>query len=230
MFAEAIHVGGPELLVERRRTAVTEDEAPAEAVFPSSGRPRGLSLISLRVTRNWDGLWGLLGRRDQIYFMTVAFDLSGRAPIVLPPEQVPDQAIYRVRRGETISFTLGDGSPVYPPHVLKGGLMVYLVVCDADQGTRHVGEVMAKVHADLTKGGSLTDTLMALIKNPTSTVVDEVLRAATAALLPIATILQSQGDEFVGVFSGIYPAKGPWKGKLAATQNGTEIELRELRG
>ena len=225
MFDDAIRIGSPDLLVERRRGVA--DGAPE--AFPSSGKPRGLSLVSLKVTRSWDGLWRLLGLRDQIYFMSVAFDLSGQPPVVLPPAQVPEHAIYRVPRGDSITFTLGDGAPVFPARVLTGGLMVYLVVCDADNGARHVGEVMGKVHEDLTKSGSLTDKLTALVKNPASTVVDEVLGATTAALQPIATILQSQGDDFVGVFSGIYPAKGSWKDKLAATQNGTQISLGELR-
>lgn len=52
---------------------------------------------------------------------------------------------------------------------------------------------------------------------------------AGAALQPIATILKSNRDEFIGLFTGIYPAKGPWDGKLSATNNGTTIELGEVR-
>lgn len=232
LFDGAIEVGSANDLVERRRDGPTTGPGAthAAATLPSSGKPRGLSLLSLHVTRPWDALWNLLGRKDQIYFLSVAFDLSDRQPVILPPKETPTNMIYKVRRGEAISFSLGDGMPLYPPQVITGGLLTYLVVCDAEQGVRHVGEVMAKVHADLTQQGSLTDKLLAVIKNPASTMVDEVLSAATTALQPVASILQSKGDDFVGVFSGIYPAKGSWKGKLQATQNGTEIELGVLTG
>jgi hypothetical protein len=76
--------------------------------------------------------------------MSVAFDLSEHAPVVLPPKDVPERALYRVRHGEAVEFTLGDGAPIFLPRALRGGLVVYITVCEADRGARHVGEVMAK--------------------------------------------------------------------------------------
>ena len=36
-------------------------------------------------------------------------------------------------------------------------------------------------------------------------------------------------DGYEALFTGIYPAKGPWENRLSATQNGSSIELAELR-
>ena len=188
-----------------------------------------MALVSLRVTGAWDGLWNLLGRRQQIYFLSVAFDLSEHEPVVLPPTEVPEGALYRVRRGEAIEFTLGDGAPIFLPREVRGGLIVYITICEADRGARHVGEVMAKVHENLTADRSLTSVIDGFLANPSATVANEVLSAATAALQPIATILQSNGDDYEALFTGVYSAKGPWEDRLKATQNGTTIELRELR-
>jgi hypothetical protein len=223
-FDDAIQVGRPSDLIELQRGA--PEAAPT---IPVSTAPRGLALTSLRVTRNWDGLWGLLGRRQDIYFLSVAFDISEHPPVVLPPAEVPADAVHRVHRGEAIQFTLGDGAPMFLPRVINGGLIIYITVCEADKGTRHVGEVLARVHEDLAKDRSLVEVLTGFIKNPGSAVADEVLKAATAALQPIATVLKSSSDEYVGLFSGIYPARGPWRGRLTGTSNGTVIELRELR-
>jgi hypothetical protein len=222
-FDEAITVGRAGDLVELQRG---QDAAPS---VPSSKTPRGLSMTSLLVTRNWDGLWGLLRRRNQIYFLSVAFDVSEHKPVILPPAEVPAGAVHEVRRGEAIQFTLGDGVPIFPPRVINGGLIIYITVCDADHGVRHVGEVMSQVHAEMSTQGGLTDVLVGLLKNPAATVVDEVLHAATAALQPIATILKNSRDDYIGLFNGIYPARGPWKGRLTGTSNGTIIELNELR-
>jgi hypothetical protein len=222
-FDNAIQVGRAADLVEVQR------DSHSAPTIPVSKSPRGLALTSVRVTRNWDGLWGLIGRRQDIYFLSVAFDISDNEPVVLPPASVPAGAVHRVRRGEAIEFTLGDGSPIFPPRVINGGLVIYITVCEADKGARHVGEVLAQVHQDLSKSDSLTNVLMGFITNPSTVVIDEVLKAATAALQPIATIMKSSRDEYIGLFSGIYPARGPWRGRLTGTSNGTVVDLRELR-
>ncbi len=67
-----------------------------------------------------------------------------------------------------------------------------------------------------------------LLTNPTQTAVTEVMKAATAALQPVATILKNDQDDCLGLFSGIFPANGPWDDKLRAENSGTTIELVEV--
>jgi hypothetical protein len=223
-FAAAINVGVPSDVIEIQRKA-TE----ATVLIPSSGISRGLALKSLHVTSSWDRLWSLLGKRRQIYFLSVAFDISDQKPVILPPKDVPEGAVYNVRPGEVISFTLGEGVPIFPARVVNGGLIIYITVCEADRGIRHVGEVMAQVHQDLEKDDSLAQVVKDFIKSPGQAAVKDLVGAATAALQPIATILKKNRDEYVSLFSGIYSAKGPWDDKLTAISNGTTVELRELR-
>lgn len=223
-FDDAIRVGRPADLLEVQRSGA--DPVPTVS---SSKQPRGLALSSLTVSRNWDGLWGMLRRRQRVYFLSVAFDLSGGAPLIFPPAEVPPDAMHEVRPGETISFTLGMGAPVFPPRPITGGLIVYLVVCEADKTSKHVGDVLAQVHDDLNKSGSLADVVAQFSASPAATVATEILKAATAAIQPIATILKNGRDEFAGVFSGIFPARGSWRNRLTATSNGTTIVLTELR-
>lgn len=223
-FGNAIKVGQAADVFERQRSA-----SDAQVRVPSSGLPRGLSLRSLVVSGAWDRLWNLLQRRQEIYFLSVAFDLSEHDPVVLPPAQVPQAAVFRVRHGEKVTFSLGDGAPLFPPRVIVGGLVLYITICEADRGVRHVGEVMAKIHDDLARDDSLTKVIRGFIANPGKTVADEILSVATAALQPIATILKSNGDDYEALFAGVYSAKGPWDGRLTASQNGATIELAELR-
>jgi hypothetical protein len=191
----------------------------------TSRNPRGLALRSLTVTRGWGGLWGLLNRKKQIYFLSVALDLSGDAPVIMPPKDVPKSAVVEVAKGETIRFTLGDGAPICPPRVIVGGLIVYLLVAEADRGIRHVGETLEKVHADLTKDKSLEKAIKDLVASPGAAAANIALGVVTAALQPIATILKSNEDEYVALFQGCYSARGSWRDKLSATQNGVSIEF-----
>jgi hypothetical protein len=223
-FTDAVRVGTPSLLAEFQRGVA--EQTPE---IPSSAIARGLSLKSLRVTSAWDRLWNLLGHTNQIYFLSVAFDISEKQPVLLPPKEVPSEAVYKVRAGEAISFSLGDGAPVFPPRVIVGGLIIYITVCEADRGLRHVGDVLEKVHDDFDKDGSLAKVIAGFLKNPALAAADQILAASTAALQPIATILKNNGDDYIGLFTGIYPAKGGWQGKLTATNNGTTLELSELR-
>lgn len=198
------------------------------ASFPSSEKARGLAITSLQVTSAWDALYKLLGKKHQIYFLTIAFDLSGEDFVILPPAEVPASAVYKVKAGETLTFTLGDGVPLFYPRVIMGGLIAYIIVVEADNKQK-IGKVMKEVHKDLKEDGSLVDKVKQLITNPSATIVDEVLTIATAAMQPIATILENNGDDYIALFSGVYSATDEsWEGKLTQSQNGATIVLKEL--
>jgi hypothetical protein len=200
-----------------------------EIEFPKSYQPRGLALRSLTVTGNWDGLWGWLKGREQIYFITVAVDLSGTPPTVMPPKELQKNLIHEVHPGETISFTLGEGAPIFFPRTVVGGLAVFILIAESDGDLRHVGETMKKVHDDLTKNeGSVMDKLLKLIRNPAKTLADEVLIAASAAMAPIATVLSETSDENVGVVQGLFKANSDWSDQLEQTWSGGSVVLAEL--
>lgn len=221
-FAKAIQVGSAADLLD-----TTREGGPPE--IPSSEVPRGLAVSALQVHTGWEGLRRFLQQHDQVYFLSVAFDLSENKPVVLPPKEVSAESVYSVPPGDNIEFTLGDGAPVFPARVIHGGLLVYVTVCEADSDVRQVGEVLAKIHDDLSKDDSILALVKKLIRNPAQTVADELLGVATAALKPIGTILAANKDDHVALFSGIYPAQGSWDGRLSETRNGATIRLRELR-
>ena len=124
---------------------------------------------------------------------------------------MPEGAVYKVRHGEAIEFTLGAGAPLFPPRGAHRGLIVYITVCEADEGVRHIGEVMQSVHAELTREDSVVGIVKSLIANPSKVVADNILAAATAALQPIATILRNNGDDYEALFTGV-PRQGPVDG------------------
>lgn len=200
-----------------------------EIEFPRSYEPRGLALKSLTVKGNWDGIWGWLTNRQQIYFITAAVDLSGKPPTVMPPVELQKNLIHQVHRNETISFTLGEGAPIFFPRTVVGGLAVFIMIAESDGDLRHVGETMKKVHEDLTKNeGSVMSKLLKLIKNPGKTLADEVLIAASAILAPVGTVLSETRDDNVGVVQGLFKANSDWSGQLEQAWSSGSVVLSEL--
>ena len=198
------------------------------AVFERSDSPRGLAILSITVDVNSDGIGGWFNGKQEVYYVSVAFDLSGDEPFVSPPKEVAAKALIRVTTGQKYEFTLGSGAPIYPPKVVVGGLLVYVVMMESDAGAAHVGEVIKKVHEDLASEGSLLDRVKDLIKNPGKVVADELLSAGAAALQPLGTILSNNEDEHLGLFQGLFDAQGSWEGKLSQSGGGVTMSLAEL--
>lgn len=198
--------------------------------FPKSYKPRGLALKSLTVNDNWDGLWGWLRDRQQIYFMSVAVDLSGQPPTVMPPKEIaPEKLVHEMYATETITFTMGEGAPIVFPKTIVGGLAVFIIIAEADRELAHVGETIRQVHEDLTANeGSIMSALKELITNPGKTLADEVLSAATAVLAPIGTVLSRTSDDHVGVVQGIFKANSNWTNQLEQSWSGGSVVLTEL--
>jgi hypothetical protein len=185
-----------------------------EVAIPRSDRARGLALTHLNVARGWDSLFSLLGRANQVYFLSISYDLSGEPPQVMPPKELTGNTFIRLRPKETYEFTLGDGAPIFMPRQIVGGLAVFVQLCEADDVDK-VGATMKKIHEDLEDdSASLIDRVKKLIKNPAAEGVSQVLSAGSALLKPIATVLEANGDDHVGLVQGTFPARKAWEGRL----------------
>ena len=200
-----------------------------EPEFIRSESPRGLSLKSIEVTSTRKKWWKKLKKYQEIYFLTVAFDFSGKEPEIYPPDEISTQHnIYKIKQNGNISCTLGDGVLLFQPRIIEGGLVVYVIVVESNQGIQHVGKVMSKVHEDLKSEDSLFVILKDYIDHPTTKLISDFVSAATKALQPIATILKENQDDHLALINGYFSAKGSWQGKLKQTINGISIELNEL--
>jgi len=224
LAADALIVGNPEELVERKPGAVQE-----VIEWPKSPEPRGLTLKKLTISRGWDKVLWMFDAENEIFYTSVAFDMSGNDPFLLPPKPFdPEASLFKMTKGETIEFKLGEGEPVFPERVLHGGISLFIMVWESDDKTRRLGETLNKMHEDLTAEGSVMERIKSLILNPGKKITDEILSIGTAALQPLATLLKQNGNEFLAPFRGYYKAQGSWASKLSASHNGVSIELGEL--
>lgn len=202
-----------------------------EVSVPRSDRARGLALAELNVSKNYDGLLArLLNKAQQIYFLSIAFDLSDKhKPQIMPPKELSGNTFLDVRRGESFKFTLGEGAPIFLPRQIVGGLGTYIQVVEADDIDK-AGDTIQKIHDDLTDDSvSFIDKVKKLISNPASEATSQVLAAGFSLLKPIGTILKANEDDHVGLIQGTFPAKKSWDGRLIQYfSEGSFVRLREI--
>jgi hypothetical protein len=105
-------------------------------------------LRKLLVTKGWDGLWSLIRKENEVFFLSVAFDLSGQPPFVMPPSELKGHTYVRIPQGSGFEFTLGDGAPLFLPRQVVGGIAPYLTFCEADS-LDEAGKALTEVHNDL---------------------------------------------------------------------------------
>lgn len=224
---------GPGDRVLRAGHAMSADDKAA-VTFPTSDVPRGLSLTSIRIGNNYDGLAGWLLKHQSIYFMTIAADLSGKPPEVYPSAESikVDEHVAKVGIGEPITFTLGSGAPVYGPRQITGGLALFILIMEADHGGKKVKKVLDGIH-DVLAGadGTVVKMVTKLISSPASATVGLVLEGVTAALQPIGEIIAANDSDCVGMLRGVFEPRSPWtEDQLVQRWNNNEVRLAELHG
>jgi hypothetical protein len=209
-------------LAELWRRAQGARAGEALPPFTESRAPVGLYLRAVTLNESFD--WGLprrdaarggwLGPRaaasNEVYVVTVAWDLSGRQPVVYPlPAAGLDPA--RLTRslgvGDRLEL-LGDGLAVWPSARVTGGLYANVFVMESDSGARSLGASVAQVAALIEKS-PLAGALSTLGgSTPDGATAAALLQAGLALTQAVAVALQQDGDDLVGVFYGTYGVDG----------------------
>jgi hypothetical protein len=187
-------------------------------VFAQSASPVSLYLRSLTLNASFD--WGLPcpcgpggvwtgpreGATNEVYLVTVAWDLSGRPPIVYPPAASgldPARLTRAMRVGDRLEL-VGDGLAVWPSARVTGGLFANVFVMESDSSSRALGVTLARV-TELVARSPLADALTRLAgPSPDGAVAAALGQAALALVGSVAVALQDDGDDLVGVFYGTY--------------------------
>lgn len=219
----AISIGDPDDLAD-----INPGFVEPSVRLPRSDGPRGLVLKGFIFEDSYGG-FSFFRRHQQVFFMAVSFDLSGTPPVILPPKEIDvHQYVRKVSRDEpVVRFDFGEGAPVAPPRDIAGGLVVYLLLLDSDEGARHAGEVISGVHGELDKDDSLVDVVKNWLKNPGYEVGKFIAEAGAAALAPMARILEGNRDDSLAAFQGFFRADEEWSG-LTPSQNGVTAYLAEV--
>lgn len=180
-------------------------EAPVPGLVASES---SVSLYLKELTLNDSFDFALFGEAtNELYVVGVCWDLSGKPPVVFPPQQatkVP-ASDYRMEKGDTIRF-VGDGIQLWPSQKVVGGLYVRLVVMENDDDVREIGKQIEKVRSSVENSG-LATILASLATAANAGTLAAVASAANVVVKNIASVLQDNGDDLVDVFDGAYGAE-----------------------
>lgn len=171
-----------------------------------SARPVSLYLRELTLNESFD--FALFGEAtNELYVLAICWDLSGKPPVVFPPEQLKDLAKseYRMEKGDTLRF-VGDGLQLWPSTKVVGGLYVRVVIMENDDDVREIGKQVERVRAGVESSG-LATALIGLASASTGATLAAVAAAANQLTKLVADILQKNGDDLVDVFDGAYGAE-----------------------
>jgi hypothetical protein len=138
-------------------------------------------------------------------------------------------ATISVKVGQTYKWTLGGGAPIYGPRVIEGGLAVSIIVSDSEAAVRRWGTVLSKVSDAFDSKPDLM-SLVAGLANPGGFTAQAAFEVLGRAVGVVGEVLELQPDKRIGAYSGLFSAKGSWKGKLSQAQNGASITLSEMSG
>jgi len=174
-------------------------------------------------------LWNRLTGHDpevELLIVSTAFDMSGDAPFVWPAKGADeDLAMIRVRQGATHHWTIGNGSPVFPPKELVRGLMVSMLVSESCKEVRSVAETIATINDALSKGkaAAAIAALATAAGGPGAALGVAALGEITGV---VAGILKADKDVVIGAYAGILSATIPWTDdQLEQDDNGASIKL-----
>ena len=216
---------GPLRLTARGISAAGE-WTPALALTPG---PVSLSLRALCLNRSFD--FSLFRRPvNEVYFTALAWDLSGRPPMIYPPvAEARRPEIHAIRPGERFSF-LGDGVLLWPSRPVTGALYARIFIFESDEALRAVGRSLLAIRKAL-DGSPLLGALAALASGAIS---GDALAAVGAAvdvtMGALADLLSRNGDDLVELFDGTYGADRALGPHLESYDHaGASIELEFRR-
>jgi hypothetical protein len=226
--------------LEARRMAKKKGgRVTAAPIFATTSGPVSAFLRSVRLNESFD--WGLPrhvgpgltdwtgfkdGATNEVYVVTMAWDLSGREPVVFPPTKIDPATMTRdMHKGDQLTF-MGDGLALWPGTQVKGGLYTMVFVMESDSSVRQLGDTIQKVN-DAVQKSDLTKALGGLaVAEPDAAALAQALQAISAIAGVVGTVLQQNSDDLVGVFYGTYGVDSLRSRTEHYDDLGASIELR----
>lgn len=188
-----------------------------------SAEPRGIALKSLKLTKGFEGfLQKMLNPTNEIYFLSWAWDMSGK-PIQVYPE--PGQAlIIPMEEGEIRQF-LGEGVPLFNQREITAGISLRINIWESDGKARNTGKVIEDVIQQI-RASKLNNllTLVGAIASVQVATLTMIKEASLELAGLIGMILKSNSDDYVDFYEGYFPASSTWI-KKAETYKGHASEI-----
>jgi hypothetical protein len=178
-------------------TESTRAPSATESPFATSEKRWGLYLTEILLHRTSE----FVGRYNQLYFTSIAWDLSGEEPIIYPPTNMkPSDLIIPVRTHEPHKL-LGDGVLMFPPRKVVGALQLVVLVFENDQRNREWGQILTQLRKAVDES-ELIKLLGKISVDPNMAMAVSIAAAANALAGVIGELMTKDGDDFVSAFTG----------------------------
>ena len=209
----------------------TRSVQPVPIEFERSDSRRGLALKSLKLTEGFEGfLQGLLNPTNEVYFLSWAWDLSGKPIVQYPGAGATAQDCIIPLGVGKVRELLGAGIVLFPARTITAGLAVRIQLWESDQGARDFGKAMSEV-ANTIKASDLSNLLelTSMATGVTGTTIALIAEASLELAKAIGKILQANSDDYVDFYEGYFPAADEWsKGHETYQGYASEITLTRL--
>lgn len=193
-----------------------------------SKEARGISLKSIKLNKNFESFLGnIFDKKNEIYFLAWAYDLSGQPISFYPGEGFENgDVIIPIRAGDIREF-LGEGINLFAKRRIKGGIALRIQIWESDEKNRTLGETLKQTSSAIQES-KLNNLLSAvsMVTGAPGVTIALVKDAALELAKVIGIILAANGDDYVDLFEGYYVADNTWKsGEEKHTGTGAEITL-----
>ena len=182
----------------------------SEDIQSLSSEQRGLALKKIQLTKG--GLFQKFFKStSELYFVAWTWDFSGQPINQYPGAGVAAGSVLIPMTVGTIREFIGVGINLFPQRIVSGGIAVRIQVWESDKDIQNFGKAMSET-ADAIKKSELSN-LLAAISLATGGAVASIAvieRASLELAGAIGTILKTNGDDYVDLFEGYYPAPKNW--------------------
>ncbi len=201
---------------------------PPTLDLAKSEKKWGLKLKNLTLYKDFEswiyGIWGDKST-NQIYFTSIAWDYSGKVPIVYPPKGAIASNFIIPMKAKTTRQFIGDGISLWPSQKVVGALNIVLLIYECDENVRNIGERLVTIH-DTVQGSQLAALILAVSANPALATGVAIGAAVNELLGVVGKIMKNDRDDYVDLFEGSYGTDKEQKARSEKyTQDAAGVEL-----
>lgn len=190
------------------------DLIPPKLQLDQSPNQWGLFLKSLTLHKSFEGvLANWFNPKNEIYFVSIAWDYSGNAAFVYPPKGAVATDFLIPMRSETTYQFIGDGVNLWPVSTVVGALNLVVLVYECDADVQRVGKTLREIH-DQVESSELTNLITAIAANPALVQGVAVEQVVNEFVGVIGKILEQNGDDYVDIFHGSYGVNTPQESRI----------------
>ncbi|MER7004845.1 hypothetical protein ABT297_17625 [Dactylosporangium sp. NPDC000555] len=201
---------------------LTRQVQPVPVTFVRSAAPVRLELAALNLPASSHGmLRRVLDPAANIHVLAWCWDLSGRAPVVLPNADSAEAKRWRLDLTDG-RRSLGESLVLWSDQPVVAGLCVRVIVWEGEHARvpEEIGEAMR--HSRLT-------AVLTGLPDPARTTITSAIMAREAAAglgTDIAPVLRALCPDYVDLFEGFFPATSAPADAEEISHRGDDAELR----